>query len=110
MDRINYIALDVHKKNIVMAESTKKGQAEIVGEYPNTDNGFKKMVKQLTKKASEYDEIKICYEAGPCGYTIELLRNKNEEKTHPLNPLLLKEKGTYEDILFKLILIILPLF
>jgi len=71
MERINYIGLDVHKKNIVMAESIEAGQAEVVGEYPNTDKGLKKMIKQLKQRESEYSEVKICYEAGPCGYAVK---------------------------------------
>ncbi|MFH0975826.1 MAG: transposase [Spirochaetota bacterium] len=76
MKKVNYIGLDVHKKNIVMGESREIGKSSITGEYPNTDSGIKKLLKNLNKLSEEF-EIKICYEAGPCGYAIMRILEKN---------------------------------
>jgi transposase len=70
MKKVNYIGLDVHKKNIVMGESREIGESSITGEYPNTDSGIKKLLRKLTKLLENY-ELKICYEAGPCGYALK---------------------------------------
>lgn len=70
MGKVNYIGLDVHKKNIVMGESREIGESSITGEYPNTDSGIKKFLQKLNKLSEGY-EIKICYEAGPCGYALK---------------------------------------
>ncbi len=77
MNKINYIGLDVHKKTIMVAISKEKGKAEIIGEYPNIDQGIKKLLKKL-HTLSEEAQLKICYEAGPCGYA--LLRILNDKK------------------------------
>jgi len=37
----NNVGMDVHKKNIVVAESRKLGQRKFVGEYENTDSGLR---------------------------------------------------------------------
>ena len=70
MKQINYIGLDVHKKNIVMGESHKSGEAQITGEFLNTESGIKKFLTRLNKLSEEF-ELKICYEAGPCGYALK---------------------------------------
>lgn len=69
MRMINYIGLDVHKKSIVMAISKEPGRADLIGEYPNIDKGVKAIINKL-KQFSETCELKICYEAGPCGYAL----------------------------------------
>lgn len=92
MERINYIGMDVHKKNIVLAESIKNGHSEIIGEYSNTDNGIKKMIKQLKKKEG-YDEIKICYEAGPCGYAVKRKIDESGFKCEIVAPSLIPVQG-----------------
>ncbi len=70
MKKLNYIGLDVHKKNIVMGESRNSGEAQITGEFPNTDGGVKRLITKFNKLSEEY-ELKICYEAGPCGYALK---------------------------------------
>lgn len=71
-----YIGMDVHKKNIVVAESIRLGKGEIVGEYENTENGVRKLIKQL-KVMKKDKEVKICYEAGPCGYALKRTLDKH---------------------------------
>ncbi len=70
MEKINYIGLDVHKKNIVMGESRISGEAQVTGEFLNTESGIKKLLTRLNKLSEEFD-LKICYEAGPCGYALK---------------------------------------
>jgi transposase len=70
MKKVNYIGLDVHKKNIVMGESRKSGEAQVTGEFLNTESGIKKFLTRLSKLSEEF-ELKICYEAGPCGYALK---------------------------------------
>ena len=49
MKKLNYIGLDVHKKNIVTGESHKSGEAQITGEFLNTESGIKKFLNKLKK-------------------------------------------------------------
>ena len=75
MKNINYIGMDVHKEKMVIAEARKNGEAEIIGEFNNNDSGIKKMVKIFKEKNKE-EEVQICYEAGPCGYAIKRILDK----------------------------------
>ena len=92
MTKINYIAMDVHKEKIVVAESKTKGQSEIIGEYENTQAGLKKMIKMLSKRKKE-NEIKICYEAGPCGFAVKRILNKSGFSCEVIAPSLIPVQG-----------------
>ena len=92
MKNINYIAMDVHKEKIVVAESRKKGYSEFIGEYLNTDSSIKKMMKTI-KKTNQDNEIKICYEAGPCGYAVKRILDKNGFKCEIVAPSLIPTKS-----------------
>lgn len=76
MNKICYIGLDVHKKNIVMGESTEAGKGNMTGEFLNTDSGVNKLLKKLKQVSCEFD-VKICYEAGPCGFTLKRVLEKH---------------------------------
>ncbi len=92
MNKITYVALDVHKKNIVMAASKKSGSSEFAGDFLNTDAGVKKFIKKL-KKISEESEVEICYEAGPCGYALKRILNKHGYKCEVAAPSLIPTKS-----------------
>lgn len=84
--------MDVHKEKIVVAESKTKGQSEIIGEYENTQAGLKKMIKMLSKRKKE-NEIKICYEAGPCGFAVKRILNKSGFSCEVIAPSLIPVQG-----------------
>lgn len=88
MKKINYIGLDVHKKNIVMGESTENGKAKITGEFLNTEAGVKKLLNKLNKLSEEY-ELKICYEAGPCGFALKRIFDSKEYNCNIIAPSLI---------------------
>jgi transposase len=77
MKKVNYIGMDVHKKNIVIAGSYESGKAEFIGEYSNTESGMKQLLKKLNKLTENYD-LQLCYEAGPCGYSIKRFLEKHQ--------------------------------
>ena len=79
MENISHVGMDVHKQNIVVGECRKLGRSEIIGEYPNTDSGVRKMMKRFDK-IKETHELKICYEAGPCGNTLKRILDKGRER------------------------------
>jgi len=67
---VTHVGMDVHKRNIVVAKSQYAGQAEMVGEYPNTEKGVHQLRKALQTIQKESD-VKLCYEAGPCGFALK---------------------------------------
>jgi len=60
------VGLDVHAKSIAVAVAGKSGTERYVGKIPNRIESIRKLVKKLGPK----DELRVCYEAGPCGYVL----------------------------------------
>ena len=67
---ITYIGLDVHKETIAvaLAEAGKRSEVREYGKIANTPAAVKALVAKLARKGHE---LRFCYEAGPCGYSIQ---------------------------------------
>ena len=67
---ITYLGLDVHKDSIVvsLAEGGLRRGMREYGRIPNTPSALKALA---TKLAAKGNELRFCYEAGPCGYGIQ---------------------------------------
>ena len=66
---ITYVGLDVHKDTIAvaLAEGGLRGEVREHGKIPNTPAAL----KTLSAKLAPGRELRFCYEAGPCGYSIQ---------------------------------------
>ena len=66
-----YIGLDVHQAKIVIGVAMREGDAFIHGTCSGDIVGFMSALRKLLKKHGlEKEEVKICYEAGPCGFAL----------------------------------------
>lgn len=67
---ITYIGLDVHKDTIAVAaaEPGKRGKVREFGKIANTPAALRTLVAKLTRGGNA---LRLCYEAGPCGYGIQ---------------------------------------
>lgn len=67
---VKYVGLDVHKDTIAVAvaEDGKRFEVREHAEIANTPGALAKL---LAKLAGPDVELRICYEAGPCGYGIQ---------------------------------------
>jgi transposase len=67
---ITYIGLDVHKEAIAvaMAEPGRRGDVREYGKIANTPAALRALLGKLTRDGSA---LRLCYEAGPCGYGIQ---------------------------------------
>ncbi len=63
-----FVGLDVHADTIAVAvaESGRNGEVRSLGIVANKPPSIRKLVRKLQKKR----ELQVCYEAGPCGYTL----------------------------------------
>ena len=61
-----FVGLDVHAETIVVAVSTEAGGEVLMGTVPNRPDSIGKLVRKL----GSVEELRVCYEAGPCGYAI----------------------------------------
>ena len=69
-DRISYVGLDVHKESIVVAvaEGGLRGEVREYGRIANTAAALDRLARKL---GGEGVKLRLCYEAGPCGYGIQ---------------------------------------
>lgn len=63
------MGLDVHAENIAvaLAEAGRDGEVRNYGEIPNTFHSVEKLLRKLGHPDKE---LRVCYEAGPCGFVL----------------------------------------
>lgn len=64
-----YLGLDVHAEDIAVAiaEAGRDGEVRNYGEIPNTFHSVEKLLRKLGHPDKE---LRVCYEAGPCGFVL----------------------------------------
>ena len=71
--QVYYIGLDVHKETVAIAFIQSNSRAEATyhgtcaGSNPAVENALRKLAKKLKVK---FQDLKICYEAGPTGFVL----------------------------------------
>ena len=67
---ITYIGLDVHKDAIAvaLAEAGRRSEVREYGKIANAPTAVKALATKLSRGGNE---LRFCYEAGPCGYGIQ---------------------------------------
>jgi transposase len=66
MKKIRFVGLDVHGATIAAAVAEPDGEVRFLGKIPNSTEAVRKLVKRL----GPVKELRVCYEAGPCGYVL----------------------------------------
>ena len=62
-----FVAFDVAKKKhaVAIAEGGRQGEVRFLGDVENSPLRIDKTIKRL---ATRYDQLHVCFEAGPTGY------------------------------------------
>jgi transposase len=63
---IRYVGLDVHKETITVAVAEGEGLVVEMGKIPNRPEAVRRLIKRLGR----VEKLRVCYEAGPCGYVL----------------------------------------
>ena len=66
MSNVRFIGLDVHAETIAVAVAEPDGEVRALGVIPNRSESIRKLVKKLGPAS----QLRVCYEAGPTGYTV----------------------------------------
>ncbi|MGD8897337.1 MAG: IS110 family transposase, partial [Acidobacteriota bacterium] len=61
-----FVGLDVHAATISVAVAEREEAVRSVGMIPNRPESVRRVVKKLGPAA----RLRMCYEAGPCGYVL----------------------------------------
>src|SRR5690242_18997673 len=66
-DRAVCVGLDTHKAKIAVAvaEPGRSGEVRFCGEIANQPEAVRRLIERL---AGKHGRLRVCYEAGPCGY------------------------------------------
>jgi len=67
-----YIGLDVHKEAIAIAvaEPGRSGEVRDYGQISNDLHALEKFIMRLRQAHGKQVRLRVCYEAGPCGFGI----------------------------------------
>lgn len=88
-ENTRFVGLDVHAKSIAVAVAELDGSERFVGRIPNKIESIRKLVKKLGPKES----LRVCYEAGPCGYVLYWQLTKMGVKCEVIAPTLIPVKA-----------------
>lgn len=64
--KLRYLGLDVHAETIAVAVAEPGGEIRNLGVIPNQPEVLARVIRKLGPPA----QLRVCYEAGPCGYVI----------------------------------------
>src|SRR2546425_3027234 len=65
-NNLRYLGLDVHAETIAAAIAEPDGAVRVLGIIPNRPEAVAKLVRKLGPR----EQLRVCYEAGPCGYVL----------------------------------------
>lgn len=68
MGNVRFVGFDVHAETIAVAvaDSTRNGEVVSLGTIPNRPEPIAKLLRKLGRP----EDLRVCYEAGPCGFVV----------------------------------------
>lgn len=86
-----FVGLDVHSESIsvAVAGGCRDDEVRYLGRIPNTEAAIRKLVK----KHGPAGRLRVCYEAGPCGYVLYWLLTELGVECEVIAPTLIPEKA-----------------
>ena len=64
-----YVGVDAHKKDLFVAMLIGDQTTPVTWTVPNEPNAVRRLVRKLEREAP--GPLRVCYEAGPCGYALQ---------------------------------------
>lgn len=88
MGSLRFVGMDVHAEKITVAIAEENGTVAVWGEILNREESIRKLLRKLGPK----EQLRVCYEAGPTGYTVYRLLRKLEVHCTVVAPSLIPVK------------------
>ncbi|MCA1837332.1 MAG: IS110 family transposase [Gemmatimonadales bacterium] len=64
-----YVGVDAHKKDLFIAMLVGDSAMPVTWTVPNEPHAIRRLVRRLEREAP--GPVRVCYEAGPCGYALQ---------------------------------------
>src|ERR1700674_849953 len=68
-DVITYVGMDAHKKDLFIAMLVGNQTTPVTWQLANEPQAVRRLVRKLERDAP--GPVRVCYEAGPCGYALQ---------------------------------------
>ena len=68
-DVTTHVGIDAHKKDLFIAMLVGTGATPVTWTVPNEPNAVRRLVRKIEREAP--GPVRVCYEAGPCGYALQ---------------------------------------
>ena len=89
-DVITYVGMDAHKKDLFIAMLVGSQTAPVTWQLANEPNAVRRLVRKLERDAP--GPVRVCYEAGPCGYALQRQMTTPQVRCQVIAPALIPRK------------------
>ena len=73
-DGITHVGLDAHMRMLQVSMLLPGKDLPLEWQVANENGAIRRMVKKIRRETS--GEVRMCYEAGPCGYALQRTLNE----------------------------------
>jgi transposase len=85
-----YVGVDAHKKDLFVAMLVGTAATPVTWQLGNEPNAVRRLVKKLEREAP--GPVRVCYEAGPCGYALQRQMTTPRVECQVIAPALIPRK------------------
>lgn len=85
-----YVGVDAHKKDLFIAMLVGDVKTPVMGQLANEPQAVRRLVRKLERAAP--GPVRVCYEAGPCGYALQRQMTTTRVSCQVIAPALIPRK------------------
>jgi transposase len=85
-----YVGIDAHKKDLFIAMLIGDHATPVTWQLANEPNAVRRLVRKLEREA--LGPVRVCYEAGPCGYALQRQMTTPQVSCQVIAPALIPRK------------------